>query len=150
MAILRSVVKALEDDVEWVFMGMKPEGVKCEFHAGVPIEYYPQKTASLNLDLALVPLEYNLFNECKSNLRLMELGACGVPVICTDIEPYRCGLPVTRVDNRFKDWMDAIRMHISDMDATARMGDQLKDAVYKDWMLEGDGLTDWLQAWLPK
>ncbi|MFJ5508453.1 glycosyltransferase [Pectobacterium jejuense] len=150
LAILRSVVKALEDEVEWVFMGMKPEGVKCEFHAGVPIEYYPQKTASLNLDLALVPLEYNLFNECKSNLRLMELGACGVPVICTDIEPYRCGLPVTRVDNRFKDWMDAIRMHISDMDATARVGDQLRDAVYKDWMLEGDGLTDWLQAWLPK
>ncbi|MEH0873331.1 glycosyltransferase [Pectobacterium cacticida] len=150
LAILRSVVKALEDEVEWVFMGMKPEGVKCEFHAGVPIEYYPQKTASLNLDLALVPLEHNLFNECKSNLRLMELGACGVPVICTDIEPYRCGLPVTRVGNRFKDWMDAIRMHLSDMDETARMGDQLRDAVYKDWMLEGDGLTDWLRAWNPK
>ncbi|QZN94300.1 glycosyltransferase [Symbiopectobacterium purcellii] len=150
LAILRSVVKALEDEVEWVFMGMKPEGVKCEFHAGVPIEYYPQKTASLNLDLALVPLEHNLFNECKSNLRLMELGACGVPVICTDIEPYRCGLPVTRVDNRFKDWMDAVRMHIADMNATARLGDQLRDAVYKDWILEGDGLNDWIQAWLPK
>ncbi|MBA0167938.1 glycosyltransferase [Pectobacterium sp. CFBP8739] len=150
LAILRSVVKELENEVEWVFMGMKPEGVKCEFHTGVPIDYYPQKTASLNLDLALVPLEYNQFNECKSNLRLMELGACGVPVICTDIEPYRCNLPVTRVDNRFKDWADAIRMHLADMDATARAGDQLRDAVYKDWMLEGDGLTDWLQAWLPK
>lgn len=150
LAILRSVVKELENEIEWVFMGMKPEGVKCEFHSSVPIDYYPQKTASLNLDLALVPLEHNLFNECKSNLRLMELGACGVPVICTDIEPYRCGLPVTRVDNRFKDWIDAIRMHLADMDATARMGDQLRDAVHKNWMLEGDGLTDWLQAWLPK
>ncbi|MCU1788468.1 glycosyltransferase [Pectobacterium polaris] len=150
LAILRSVVKELENEVEWVFMGMKPEGVKCEFHPGVPIDYYPQKTASLNLDLALVPLEHNQFNECKSNLRLMELGACGVPVICTDIEPYRCGLPVTRVSNRFKDWMDAIRMHLADMDATANIGDQLRDAVYQDWMLEGDGLTDWLQAWLPK
>ncbi|MBN3053145.1 glycosyltransferase [Pectobacterium brasiliense] len=150
LAILRSVVKELENEVEWVFMGMKPEGVKCEFHAGVPIDYYPQKTASLNLDLALVPLEYNQFNECKSNLRLMELGACGVPVICTDIEPYRCALPVTRVDNRFKNWMDAIRMHLADMDATENMGNQLRDAVYQNWMLEGDGLTDWLQAWLPK
>ncbi|WP_224555706.1 glycosyltransferase [Pectobacterium versatile] len=150
LAILRSVVKALEDEVEWVFMGMKPEGVKCEFHSGVPIEYYPQKTASLNLDLALVPLENNHFNECKSNLRLLELGVCGIPVICTDIEPYRCNLPVTRVDNRFKDWMDAIRMHLADMDATAKMGDHLRDAVHQDWMLEGDGLTDWLQAWLSK
>lgn len=150
LAILRSVVKELENEVEWVFMGMKPEGVRCEFHSGVPIDYYPQKTASLNLDLALVPLEYNQFNECKSNLRLMELGACGVPVICTDIEPYRCNLPVTRVDNRFKSWMDAIRIHLADIDATEKMGDQLRDAVYQDWMLEGDGLTDWLQAWLPK
>ncbi|UUE34839.1 glycosyltransferase [Pectobacterium aroidearum] len=150
LAILRSVVKELENEVEWVFMGMKPEGVRCEFHSGVPIDYYPQKTASLNLDLALVPLEYNQFNECKSNLRLMELGACGVPVICTDIEPYRCNLPVTRVDNRFKSWMDAIRIHLAEMDATERMGDQLRDAVYQDWMLEGDGLTDWLQAWLPQ
>ncbi|MEI7196921.1 glycosyltransferase [Pectobacterium versatile] len=148
--ILRPIIKELENKVEWVFMGMKPEGVKCEFHAGVPIEYYPQKTASLNLDLALVPLEINQFNECKSNLRLLELGACGVPVICTDIEPYRVDLPVTRVNNRFKDWMDAIRMHLADMDATANIGDQLRDAVYQDWMLEGDGLTDWLQAWLPK
>ncbi|WP_052238830.1 glycosyltransferase [Pectobacterium brasiliense] len=150
LAILRSVVKELENEVEWVFMGMKPEGVKCEFHSGVPIEFYPQKTAGLNLDLALVPLEHNQFNECKSNLRLLELGACGIPVICTDIEPYRCGLPVTLVDNRFKDWIDAIRMHLADMDAIAKMGDQLRDAVHQDWMLEGDGLTDWRQAWLPK
>lgn len=148
--ILRPIIKELENKVEWVFMGMKPEGVKCEFHAGVPIEYYPQKTASLNLDLALVPLEFNQFNECKSNLRLLELGACGVPIICTDIEPYRGNLPVTRVNNRFKDWMDAICMHLSDMDETERMGDKLREAVYQDWMLEGDGLVDWRQAWLSK
>ncbi len=148
--ILRPIIKELENKVEWVFMGMKPEGVKCEFHAGVPIEYYPQKTASLNLDLALVPLEINQFNECKSNLRLLELGACGVPIVCTDIEPYRGNLPVNRVNNRFKDWMDAICMHLSDMDETERMGDKLREAVYQDWMLEGDGLVDWRQAWLSK
>ncbi|MBT9185085.1 glycosyltransferase [Pectobacterium punjabense] len=148
--ILRPIIKALENEVDWVFMGMKPENIKCEFHAGVPIEYYPRKLADLNLDMALVPLEINKFNECKSNLRLLELGSCGVPVICTNIEPYRCGLPVTCVDNRFKNWMDAIRMHLADMSATEKMGDQLRDAVYQDWMLEGDGLTDWLQAWLPQ
>ncbi|MCV9880363.1 glycosyltransferase [Brenneria izbisi] len=148
--ILRPVIKALENEVEWIFMGMKPDGVKCEFHAGVPIEFYPQKIASLNLDLALVPLEYNQFNVCKSNLRLLELGACGIPVICTDIEPYRCDLPVTLVNNRFKDWMEAIRSHLADMDATARLGDELREAVLKHWMLEESGLNDWLHAWLPR
>lgn len=150
LAIIKSVVKALENEVEWVFMGMRPDGINCEFHAGVQIELYPEKLASLNLDLAVVPLEINQFNVSKSNLRLLELGACGVPVICTDIEPYRCGLPVTRITNRFKDWVDAIRMHLADIEANARVGDELRIAVRQKWMLEGDNLNAWLQAWLPK
>ncbi|MFA3760684.1 glycosyltransferase [Yersinia sp. 2466 StPb PI] len=150
LAIIKSVVKALENEVEWVFMGMKPEGVNCEFHGGVPIELYPEKLASLNLDLAVVPLEQNQFNVSKSNLRLLEMGACGIPVICTDIEPYHGDLPATRINNRFKDWVDAIRMHLDDMETTARIGDELRSAVRQKWMLEGDNLNAWLQAWLPK
>ncbi|WJY16663.1 glycosyltransferase [Pectobacteriaceae bacterium CE90] len=149
LALIKGVVKALENEVEWVFMGMKPSDVACEFHMGVPIEFYPEKLASLNLDLAIVPLEINQFNRCKSNLRLLEMGACGVPVICTDIEPYRCDLPVTLVNNRFKDWADAIRMHINDMEATSRMGDALRNAIRQNWMLEGKGLESWLTAWMP-
>ncbi|WP_158616072.1 glycosyltransferase [Erwinia sp. 198] len=150
LEILLPFMKELENEVEWVFMGMKPQNVKCEFHYGVPFEFYPEKLATLNLDLALVPLEMNLFNECKSNLRLLELGACGVPVICTDIEPYRCDLPVTRVTNRYKDWMNAIREHLADMDALAARGDALRAGVFRDWMLRDEGLTDWQNAWLPR
>lgn len=147
LAEIRSVVKDLEDEVEWVFMGMKPEGVRCEYHPGVPIKDYPAKLANLNLDLAVVPLELNQFNRCKSNLRLLELGVCGVPVICTDIEPYQGGLPVTRVRNRHQAWVEAIRDHLADSEALARAGDTLKEAVLRDWMLEGKFLNQWEQAW---
>lgn len=109
--MLRQVVKDTEADVEWVFFGLKPEGVSAEYHSGTAIENYPRKLASLNLDLAVVPLEINQFNTCKSNLRLLELGVLGIPIICTDIEPYRCGLPVTLVRNRTQDWVAAIREH---------------------------------------
>jgi GT2 family glycosyltransferase len=148
LEILLPIIKALEGQVEWVFMGMKPRGVQCEFHPGVPFEMYPEKLASLNLDLALVPLEINQFNECKSNLRLLEIGTCGVPIIATNIEPYRCGLPVTLVENRFKDWMAAIRAHLNDMDATRQQGDALRAAVHQNWYLRDGGLTDWQQAWV--
>ncbi|AZN35789.1 FkbM family methyltransferase [Iodobacter ciconiae] len=152
LELLEGVVKALADEVEWVFFGMCPDKLRPfvhEFHSGVPIGLYSAKLASLNLDLALAPLEQNIFNQCKSNLRLLEYGACGFPVVCTDIAPYRNNLPVTRVRNKHKDWVDAIREHLSDPDANAQSGDALKEAVLKDWMLQGINLDKWRAAWLP-
>jgi hypothetical protein len=152
LEMLADVVKALASEVEWVFFGMCPDRLRPfvhEFHPGVAIEQYPAALAGLNLDLALAPVEQNLFNECKSNLRLLEYGACGFPVICSDVRCYQDGLPVTRVKNRFKDWLEAIRMHLADLDAAARMGDELRAAVNREWMLEGQGLEAWRKAWLP-
>lgn len=152
LELIADVVRDLADEVEWVFFGMCPDKLRPyvhEFHTGVPIEEYPRKLASLNLDLALAPLEENAFNACKSNLRLLEYGACGFPVVCTDIVCYQGDLPVTRVKNRYKDWTSAIRMHLDDLDATAKMGDALRDAVRGDWMLEGEKLVAWREAWLP-
>ncbi len=147
LAEIRPVVQDLQDEVEWVFMGMKPDGVACEYHAGVGFEQYPAKLVSLNLDLAVVPLEINQFNRCKSNLRLLEFGACGVPIIATDIDPYRGDLPVTLVRNRPRDWIQAIRSHLSDMDELAQKGDALRQAVLSGWLLEGAFLDQWAHAW---
>jgi len=153
LELIADVVKELADEVEWVFLGMCPDKLRPyihEFHAGVFIHQYPSALASLNLDLALAPLEQNLFNECKSNLRLLEYGACGFPVICSDVRCFQNdGLPVTRVKNRFKDWVEAIRAHINDLDAAARAGDELRTAVLNGWMLEGENLEAWRKAWLP-
>lgn len=153
LELIADVVKELHREVDWIFFGMCPDRIKPyvrEYHGPVSIERYPAMLASLNLDLALAPLEQNLFNECKSNLRLLEYGACGCPVIASDARPYRCGLPVTLVKNRFKDWVDAIRAHVQDPDAAARAGDALKAAVERDWMLEGAHLENWLRAWMPE
>lgn len=152
LELVADVVQALADEVEWVFFGMCPEKLRPflhELHPGVPIERYPAKLASLNLDLAIAPLEDNFFNRCKTNLRLLEYGACGFPVVCSDLEPYQGDLEVTRVRNRFKDWRDAIRGHLADLDATARQGDLLREQVLRQWMLEGRNLDVWQAAWLP-
>lgn len=152
LELIADVVKELADEVEWVFLGMCPDKLRPyihEFRAGVFIHQYPSSLASLNLDLALAPLEQNLFNECKSNLRLLEYGACGFPVICSDVRCFQSdGLPVIRVKNRFKDWVEAIRAHINDLDAAARAGDELRTAVLNGWMLEGENLEAWRKAWL--
>ncbi|MDD1974996.1 glycosyltransferase [Pseudomonas tussilaginis] len=151
LELIGDVVKALTQEVEWVFLGMCPEKLRPyvhEVYEGVDIARYPQALAGLDLDLALEPLAQNLFNECKSNLRLLEYGACGFPVVCSDLRPYQGDLPVTRVKNRFEDWVEAIRMHINDLDASARMGDQLQAKVLGEWMLESDNLNAWRWAWM--
>ena len=152
LEMIFDVIKAFADDVDWIFFGMCPSKLRPyvkEFHVGVDIELYPQKLASLNLDLALAPVEDNYFNACKSNLRLLEYGACAIPVICSDVPCYQGALPVTRVKNRFKEWHNAIRMHLSDPVASARMGDALYCAIHSDYMLDASAAEEWAKAWLP-
>jgi hypothetical protein len=95
----------------------------------------------------LAPLEDNTFNQCKSNLRLLEYGACGFPVVCS-VRPYQ-ERPRSQVKPRFGDWVDAIRMRVNDLDAAAKAGDALRAAVQRDWMLDEQHARFWLSQWMP-
>jgi GT2 family glycosyltransferase len=142
---LEPVVRALYREVEWVFMGMCPENLRpyvAEFHAPVPLPQYPAALAGLNLDLAIAPLEMHRFNEAKSDLRILEYGALGWPVIATDIYPYQ-GKPVTALANQPDRWVAAIRERVNDLDALALEGDRLRDWVLSNRLLEHN-----LYAWL--
>jgi hypothetical protein len=152
LLLLAEVVPALAADVDWVFFGMCPESMlahAAQFVPGVErIEDYPAALATLDLDLALAPLEDNPFNRCKSNLKLLEYGACGVPVVCSDVGPYRDDpLPVTRVRNHPEAWREAIRSHLAEPEASARQGEALREAVLRDWMLDDAALGEWMAAW---
>ncbi|MDE2121115.1 MAG: glycosyl transferase family 2, partial [Betaproteobacteria bacterium] len=147
--LIKDVVRETASAVDWVFFGMCPEdlkGVVREFHPGIPLDQYAAKLASLDLDLAVAPLEHNAFNEAKSHLRLLEYGVLGYPVICTDIVPYQGDFPVTRVANRFRDWTRAILDAVAEPAALRAQGDALRAKVQSEWMLE-DHLDDWLAAW---
>lgn len=152
LAVIADVVRELANEVDWVFFGMCPDDLRPymhEFHGVIPLDVYPAKLASLNLDLALAPLEFHIFNDCKSNLRLLEYGACGYPVVCTDTEAYQGYLPCTRVKtNSTDEWLQAIRMHLADPDASYRMGDDLHEVVMRDYVLRGDNLRYWENGWL--
>jgi GT2 family glycosyltransferase len=151
LTLIASVVEATAREVDWVFFGMCPDRLKrwvAEYHEWVPLHDYAEKLASLDLDLAVAPLEPHPFNEAKSNLRLLEYGVLGYAVLCTDILPYQCDLPVVRVANRHRSWVTAIRDMVADREACQRAGEQLRATVVENWMLE-DHLEEWRRAWLP-
>ncbi len=150
LEVLVDVVRELAGEVDWIFMGMCIDEFRPyakEVVSGVEFLKYPARMASLNLDLAVAPLEYHPFNEGKSNLRLLEYGILGIPVICTDILPYQGEFPVCRVENRKDAWVAAIREHIHDHDELHNRGEALHDYVMKNWLLH-DHLDQWLRAWI--
>ncbi|WP_312209205.1 glycosyltransferase [Pseudescherichia sp.] len=150
--LIHKLISQMANRVEWIFLGYCPPSLRAwvtEFHVSVRPEHYPQKLASLNLDLALVPMADNAWNRHQSAIRLFEYGACGVPIICSDIVSLRNHLAVTRVENRYKCWRDALEMHLSDWQAAGKLGDELKKQVYETGMLEAGNLLHHARCWLP-
>lgn len=151
LELIYPVVEALADEVDWIFMGMCPEPLKPfvrESHGFVQdFRTYPQALARLDLDLAIAPLEIHAFNECKSNLRLLEYGAMGWPVICTDIYPYQ-NAPVTRLPNEPEKWISTIREQLADPAALQHAGRLLQAWVRDGYILENHA-TSWFAAYGP-
>ena len=150
LKVLYRVVRATSHLVDWVFLGALPEVLKrysLEVHTHVSLFEYPAKLASLDLDLAVAPLEIHPYNDAKSHLRLLELGAVGFPVICSaGVGAFDYDLPVTRVENHPDAWIDAIVAAIGDRDALARQGDALRQAIHDHWLMDGRS-TEWAAAW---
>jgi len=150
LELIFPLIEATKDEVDWVFMGMCPDYIRPhikEYHAGVVFDLYPEKLASLDLDLAIAPLEYNNFNMAKTNLRLLEYGILGWPVLCTDIFPYQ-NAPVTRIPNNTAHWIRIFREKINEPEALKREGQILQQWVLDNYILE-DHLDEWMLALTP-
>lgn len=150
LAFIAEVVKQTHNEIDWIFFGMCLEELQPyvrEVHDWVHLNDYPTKLAALNLDLAVAPLELHPFNEAKSNLRILEHGILGRPMICTEIYPYR-NAPVCTVANSTQAWLEAIRARVNDLDAAEKEGDALRAWVLKHYMLD-DHTEEWLSALQP-
>jgi len=81
------------DKYEWIFVGGVPfelkNNSKITYYDWKPVMVLPNFLKSLDLDLMIAPLEHNTFNESKSNIKALETVALGLPLIATDIEPYK-------------------------------------------------------------
>jgi len=93
--IVDTVKKTLKK-YQWVFMGAVPKTLashvksgEIEFHPWVPIYDYPSTVHNLHATVAIAPLHDNPFNNSKSDLKYIEAGAMGTPVICQSMHTYK-------------------------------------------------------------
>ncbi len=148
--IIVDTLKELYKEYDFVFLGyIHPEIEKyvAEFHAGSSFFDYPKTLANLNLDIALAPLEDVPFNHAKSHLKVIEYGALGYPVIATKITPYLNFPIMYPKTNDATGFINAIREMASDVDEMRKMGDNLRNFVHDNWMLEGVHIDNWQKAW---
>ena len=131
LAPLLSVVRETEAQYHWIFLGWAPEEFKnhVEIRPQLPPvnpQAYMPSLKALDLDLAIAPLEYNRFNECKSHLKLLEFSALGMPVVCTNIYPYKDspGILINSRNKEWKSWLEVLDLY--DKSETLRMEDAQK------------------------
>jgi glycosyltransferase involved in cell wall biosynthesis len=74
--------------------------------------------ATADLDLAVVPLEDSVFNRAKSDLKMLEFGALGIPIVASYVAPYRsyqqeAAVPLVSLANTANEWFDNLSSMIN-------------------------------------
>ncbi len=82
------------------------------------ISDYPQHLADLSLDVGIAPLRDSEFNRCKSNIKYLEMASVGVPLIASNVEPYKNTVgDITLVENDPELFANAILDRLKNWDA---------------------------------
>jgi SAM-dependent methyltransferase len=93
-----------------------------------PWDYY----AVVDFDIALVPLADTAFNRCRAPIKALEMAALGIPVVASDVEPYRY-VVVDGVTGFLcsdeRDWHAAVRTLVHDPAMRQEMGAKARDAA---------------------
>ena len=94
----------------------------------------------IDFDIGLCPLEDTLFTRSKSYIKALEFGALGVPVIASDVGPYReyvdDGVTGFLVRSE-SEWIDRLNLLISDADLRETMGAAAREKARKHTIQAG-------------
>lgn len=103
-------------------------------------------TSSVWWDLAVAPLQDNLFTRCKSDVKHLDYAAAGIPAIFSNVPAYssvkhqKTGLVV---NNSSDDWADALDQMIQSVSLRAELaqnasnylfGDRILRKRYEEWV----------------
>lgn len=92
--VVQTIAKTV-DKYQWVFVGGYPpmlsnfvKAGKIEFHPWAQLYDYPKMVFDLKINAMVAPLQDNIFNRAKSNLKYLEANAFGIPIVCQDMCTY--------------------------------------------------------------
>lgn len=117
---VNEVIRKTADKFQWVFLGAFPLSLidlvkagKVEFHQWKRLYEYGETISNLNVNMMVAPLQDNIFNRSKSDLKYIEACAFGLPIACQDMCTY------SNADIKFKtgdEMIDRIVTTLKDVD----------------------------------
>lgn len=137
-----SIIKGMEG---LTFAGYKPgsyfDNIKnafpeCSFVKNKPLDRYMDAYDGMKISIA--PLFYTAFNECKSNLKILEAGCKGIPIICSPITPYmgiedKHYVLYARNRSEFEEWVNRLN---NDDKMAQDYGNRLQDYVIENYNMD--------------
>jgi len=100
------------------------------------IEKYPRWVSRQGFDIGIAPLEDNLFNRAKSNLRWLEYSAMGVPTVAANVghfkEVLRHGETGFLADTQ-NEWIETIERLIQNPELRRAVGQAARSEVKMNW-----------------
>jgi glycosyltransferase involved in cell wall biosynthesis len=124
-------------------------GERAKYSRWVPVyDDPPGYYATLDFDIGLAPLAMRPFDFSKSNVKVLEYAARGIPAIATDCEVYRSF--IKHGENGFlvkaeHEWLKYMSVLAGDDDLRLRMGEAAR-ADARSWLIE-DHWVKWEQAY---
>lgn len=102
--------------IKWINMGVMFKGIikdipenQVEFYDWLSPDAFSYKLAVLNLDMAVIPLEDNEFNRCKSSIKWYEYAALGIPSLVSNVMPYNIDIEDGVTGMLYKDEKEFIK-----------------------------------------
>jgi len=136
LELIRGALTAIMKDYDVTFVTLGWGGFKSDF----PVEKhqhtesifdYPDKLASLNLDLAIVPLVDSAYNRCKSNIAYLEYSALKIPTVLSPVENQK-GMVALEAQSNFE-WYQALEKLIKDKEYRLKLGEDAYKFVKENY-----------------
>lgn len=107
--VVPAIIKARKD-FEWHFYGSFPLPLKpyidrgdFKFFPWVQLPDFAETVANSGAQITFAALQDNTFNRCKSNIKLLESGAIGLPCVCPDMVTYKDAFLKYKTGDEFLD-----------------------------------------------
>lgn len=90
---LINFIEKTSKEYEWVFVGAVPPALESnkniEKHGWLKMVDFGHYLDYLEPDIGIAPLDNNIFNCCKSNLKMLEFCSLGIPGVYSNVSPYK-------------------------------------------------------------